>query len=78
MEIDLVSESADGSKLLVGECKWAEVLAPDTLQQELVAKAKRLPFYKNQEIVPVLIAKRFKHIPKCTSLEVEDMLRLLR
>jgi hypothetical protein len=78
MEIDLVSESADGSKLLVGECKWAEVLAPDTLQQELVAKAKRLPFYKNQEIVPILIAKRFKHPPKCLFLEVAEVLRLLR
>lgn len=78
LEIDVVAESRDKSKLLVGECKWSNVSAPDTLQEQLGEKAKRLPHYKGQEIVPVLVGRSFQHAPSCVHLTSEDVLKLLK
>ncbi|OAV44027.1 ATP-binding protein [Lewinella sp. 4G2] len=78
MEIDLVGESLDKTKLLVGECKWSTVKAPDTLNADLLSKATQLPFYHGQELIPVLIAKNFAHPPKCFHLGAEEVLTLLR
>ena len=47
-----------GKKLLVGECKWTEGEDADKLTFELMEKARKLPFLKKQEIVPVLFLKR--------------------
>lgn len=57
-EIDLVCESADGSKLLVGEAKWAEKVSSPGVLADLQAKANALPRKRGQEIVFALWSKR--------------------
>ena len=58
IELDVVAQSMDGKKLLVGECKWTESEDADRLLYELTEKAHKLPFLKGQEIVPVLFLKQ--------------------
>lgn len=58
IELDVVAESMDGKKLLVGECKWTEGEDAARLTYELTAKARRLPYLKEKEIVPVLFLKQ--------------------
>ena len=58
IELDVVAESMDRKKLLVGECKWTEGEDADRLIYELTSKARKLPFLKGQEIVPVLFLKQ--------------------
>lgn len=58
IELDVVAQSMDGKKLLVGECKWTEGEDAGRLIYELTAKARKLPFLKGQEIVPVLFLKQ--------------------
>lgn len=58
IELDVVAESMDGKKLLVGECKWTEGEDTDRLLHELIRKARKLPLLKEREIVPVLFLKR--------------------
>ncbi|MDR3251042.1 MAG: ATP-binding protein [Tannerella sp.] len=58
IELDVVAESMDGRKLLVGECKWTEREDAGRLLAELTAKAQKLPFLKGREIVPFLFLKR--------------------
>ncbi len=58
IELDVVAESLDRKKLLVGECKWTEGEDADRLIYELTAKARKLPFLKRQEIVPALFLKQ--------------------
>lgn len=58
IELDVVAESMDRKKLLVGECKWTEGEDADRLIYELISKARKLPFLKGQEIVPVLFLKQ--------------------
>ena len=58
IELDVVAESLDGNKLLVGECKWTEGEDAGRLSYELMEKARKLPFFRGQEIVPVLFLKR--------------------
>lgn len=62
LEIDLIAESTDGKTLLVGECKWTENENTEQLIRNLTEKAKKLPFIKNHEIVPVLCLKRNKKV----------------
>lgn len=57
IELDVVAESMDGKKLLVGECKWTEREDADRLLHELKEKAHKLPFLKGKEIVPMLFLK---------------------
>lgn len=57
-ELDVVSESMDGKKLMVGECKWTEGEDAARLTHELISKAQKLPFLNEREIVPVLFLKR--------------------
>lgn len=61
IELDVVAQSLDGKKLLVGECKWTEGEDANRLLHELREKAAKLPFVKKQKIVPVLF---LKHKPK--------------
>ena len=57
MEIDLVSMSFDGTSLLVGECKWSATKDVNRLRSTLIAKAKRLPFYNDQVVHPLIFTK---------------------
>lgn len=58
IELDVVAQSMDGKKLLVGECKWTEGEDANRLLYELTEKARKLPFLKGQEIVPILFLKQ--------------------
>lgn len=49
-EIDIVSESLDGKRLLLGEAKWSQVNNPDRILHRLEEQATTLPFYKGQDI----------------------------
>lgn len=50
LEVDLVAESVDGTKLLIGEVKWTSQTDPERLLQQLAAKAERLPFLAGREV----------------------------
>lgn len=57
VEFDVMAESIDKKSLLVGECKWTTVENGRRLTEELMRKARMLPFAKNYKIVPVLFLK---------------------
>jgi uncharacterized protein len=57
MEIDVIAISADSKCLLAGECKWSENDSTDHLVNQLLEKAKKLPFASGKEIIPVLFLK---------------------
>jgi uncharacterized protein len=57
MELDLVCESIDRKYLLAGECKWSSVSAPEPILNELMKKAKLLPFTGDKRIIPMLFVK---------------------
>lgn len=57
IEIDVVAESFDKKKILIGECKWTEKENASRLFYELENKASMLPFVKDKEIVYVLFLK---------------------
>ncbi|MBN1837692.1 MAG: ATP-binding protein [Spirochaetales bacterium] len=58
LEIDVVAESLDRSRLLVGEAKWAEASDCGRLERELRDKAHRLPFVAGRELYYALWLKR--------------------
>lgn len=57
LEIDIVSESVDKKKLLVGEAIWSEKNDLVSIAGELLNKVDRLPFVRNHEIIPLLFVK---------------------
>ena len=57
IELDMVAESTDKKKLLIGECKWTEGENASQLFYELKTKAQYLPFAKGKEIVFALFLK---------------------
>ncbi len=57
IEIDLVAESLDKKRLLVGERKWTTQENGKLLTSELTRKSSLLPFAKGYEIVPILFLK---------------------
>jgi AAA+ ATPase superfamily predicted ATPase len=57
LEIDLVAESDDGRKVLIGEVKWASPRDAGRLLAELENKAKRLPIVAGREVVTSLWLK---------------------
>jgi AAA+ ATPase superfamily predicted ATPase len=57
LEVDLVAQSHDGGKILVGEVKWSSPRDAAPLLAELEAKAKRLPVAAGREVVPALWLK---------------------
>lgn len=57
LEIDLVAQSHDGGRLLVGEVKWSSPRDPGQLLAELEAKARRLPIAAGREVVLALWLK---------------------
>jgi AAA+ ATPase superfamily predicted ATPase len=60
LEIDIVAQSSDKKTILVGECKWGKVANSDLMTAKLLEKAKKLPFIKGKEIVPLVFAKECK------------------
>lgn len=57
IEIDVVAESLNKKSLLVGECKWSAHEDARTLADDLLRKARLLPFASRYKIVPVLFLK---------------------
>ena len=57
IEIDVVAQSLNKKTILVGECKWSRISNNNTLIANLIEKAKKLPFAKGKEIVPMLFVK---------------------
>ena len=55
--MDVVAESLDKKKILIGECKWTSGENAAALENELRWKASMLPFAKGKEVVPVIFAK---------------------
>ena len=53
LEIDLVAESFDGERLLVGEVKWAEPESAASILGELERKVERLRVTEGRTVVPV-------------------------
>jgi len=77
MEIDLLSTSFEGDKILIGECKWSDVKNPARLLKGVLEKARNLPFFNGQEIIPVLTARRFVHAPDCDGFTPLRVLKAL-
>ncbi|HOR10536.1 MAG TPA: hypothetical protein PLM05_11060 [Bacteroidales bacterium] len=54
--------SEDKKTLLVGECKWSDSeINEEKMLHEMTAKAHKLPFAANKEIMAVLFLKQSKH-----------------
>lgn len=58
VELDVVAESQDKKKVLVGECKWTEGEYAERLFADLKERASLCPFIKGREVVFVLFLKR--------------------
>ncbi len=58
VELDVVAESQDKKKVLVGECKWTEGEYAERLFADLKERASLCPFIKGREVVYVLFLKR--------------------
>lgn len=56
-EIDIVALSLDSQYLLVGECKWTSTEYASRLSEELLHKARLLPFAQGRTIIPMLFLK---------------------
>ena len=50
LEIDVVAESLDGGRLLVGEVKWSRVDRPDEELARLRHRAERLPLAEGRQV----------------------------
>ena len=61
IELDVVAESLDKKKILIGECKWTSGENAVALEKELRWKASMLPFAKGKEVVPVIFTKNVTH-----------------
>ena len=57
IELDVVSESDDGSTVLVGECKWSGRENVDQLRSSLLQRASQLPFLRGRRVLPLLFLK---------------------
>ena len=58
VELDVVAESLDRKKVLIGECKWTEGEYAARLFADLKERAALCPFIKGREVVYVLFLKR--------------------
>ncbi|MCL2436237.1 MAG: ATP-binding protein [Lentimicrobiaceae bacterium] len=76
IEFDLMAQSMDKKTILVGECKWGKMSDSDAQIALLIEKARKLPFTKGKNIVPILFAKECKTISNNVLLP-KDVLRLL-
>ncbi len=57
IELDVVSESSDKKSLLIGECKWNVPDYADRLFHTLKTKVRRIPQFKDYEIIYVLFLR---------------------
>ena len=58
IELDVVAESIDKKKILIGECKWTEGEQAEKLFHDLKTKAQSLPFAKGRNVEFALFLKR--------------------
>ncbi len=58
VELDVVAESQDKKRVLIGECKWTEGEYAERLFANLRERAELCPFVKGREVVYVLFLKR--------------------
>ena len=81
MELDVLAESDDKRKLLVGECKWTSSEPAKILLDKLISKGSKLPFAKDKEIVPILFLKNkptdCADIDKDSIIYPEDVINLV-
>ncbi len=77
-EFDVVAQSLDGKRLLVGECKWSSGENCDKLSGELTRKARLLPFAKGKEVVPMLFLKNPAKQGRANLLLPDDIISLSR
>lgn len=75
IEIDVMAESLDKKSLLVGECKWTAQENAEQLTDNLLRKAKSLPFAGNYKIIPVLFLKNAPADGAGNVLLPEDVVR---
>lgn len=80
MEIDIVAESIDKKKLLIGEVKWSDKPDASRIKEELVKKSGNIPaFSKYQEVIFAQWHK--KHLstpPNELFFYPQDVLNLLK
>ena len=57
VELDIVAESMDRKKILIGECKWTEPDYAERLFADLKERAEGLPLVKGKEVVYCLFLK---------------------
>ena len=78
MEIDVIAESLDGRRLLVGEVKWQEQLSIDETYFHLRQKIANLPLRKTYErIEPAIWSKRAIENPPCLVIRPRELCELL-
>lgn len=58
VELDVVAESQDKKRVLIGECKWTEGEYAERLFENLKERSRLCPFIKGREVVYVLFLKR--------------------
>ncbi|OAV43723.1 ATP-binding protein [Lewinella sp. 4G2] len=78
IEIDVVARNKSSGQLIVAECKWSHVTNEAKLREELLAKARALPFYDGEEIITVIAAKSFADEPSGLVLTPSEVLPALR
>ena len=79
VELDGVSRSRDGRRLLLLECKWSDNVDAEREHARLRSLAQQLPFYAGEEVVTVVAGKdaveRQGLRPQLTPTEVLGVLR---
>lgn len=78
LEFNVIAESLDKKRLLVGECKWTTQEDGGRLEAELLRKAHLLPFAKQHTIVPMLFLKNRPKGEASNVLLPADILALMR
>jgi hypothetical protein len=77
--LDVVAESLDKKKILIGECKWASGEDAVALENELRWQASMLPFAKGKEIVPAIFAKNITNKSESNLIITpEDIIELIK
>ncbi|NJK86059.1 MAG: DUF234 domain-containing protein [Bacteroidales bacterium] len=78
MEIDVVAESIDKKRLLVGEVKWSKNENPDALLENLREKAMKAPFAQKKKIIPVLFLKSNNNYKKANTYTPVEVMQALK
>lgn len=79
MEIDVVAESADKQRLLIGEVKWGLKLDVERVARTMENKIRQCPFFKGRQVVKALWLSKPQKAPKEWSVVMpQDVLQALR